>query len=51
MTDPDPPPALPQIRDLTDEEYEQTYATGTGGHELAPDTLAALVPDDPGDRP
>jgi hypothetical protein len=51
MTDPDPPPAMPEVRDLTDEEYEQTYASGTGGHELPPDVLAALSHDDPDGQP
>jgi hypothetical protein len=41
---------MPAVRDLTDEEYEQTYATGTGGHELPPDVLGALNDDDPGGR-
>ncbi len=49
MTRPDPPPAMPEVRDLTDEEYEQTYASGTGGHDLPPDVLTALT--DPGSQP
>lgn len=36
------PEALPDVRDLTDEEYAQTYADGTGGHPLPPDVLAKL---------
>lgn len=42
MTDPASPPAMPEVRDLTDAEYEQTYATGTGGHELPAEVLAGL---------
>lgn len=33
---------LAYIRELTDEEYEQTYASGSGGHELPPEVLAML---------
>jgi hypothetical protein len=46
--DPKHPPPMANVRDLTDEEYDRTYATGTGGHELPPDVLAELSgADDP----
>lgn len=40
--DPSIPPALSVVRDLTDEEYDGTYATGDAGHELPPDVLGEL---------
>jgi hypothetical protein len=40
--DPSIPPAMPVVRDLTDEEYDETYATGDGGHKLPPEVLAEL---------
>jgi N-acetylmuramoyl-L-alanine amidase-like protein len=40
--DPSIPPALDVVRDLSDEEYAATYASGDGGHRLPPDLLAAL---------
>ena len=43
MTDPEIPPAMgDDIRDLTDEEYRETYASGDGGHPLPPEVLAEL---------
>lgn len=33
---------LAEVRDLTAEEYDATYATGSGGHELPPEVLAEL---------
>ena len=38
---------LPEVRDLSDDEYNATYATGSGGHELPPEVLAQLNPEDP----
>lgn len=43
MTDPAPPPGMPEVRDLTDAEYERTYAYGDGGHVLSADVLAELA--------
>ena len=48
MTDPnepDPaiPPAMTEVRDLTAEEYDATYADGTGGHELPAVVLEGLA--------
>lgn len=31
-----------EVRDLTAEEYDETYATGSGGHQLPPDVQARL---------
>jgi hypothetical protein len=45
VTDP-LPPGMPDVRDLTDDEYERTYADGTGGHQLPPDVLALLDADE-----
>lgn len=42
------PPAMAEVRDLTEEEYNLTYNQGTGGHELPPEVLKTLVGhDDP----
>lgn len=41
--DPTIPPLIGDPgRRLTDEEYDATYASGTGGHELPPEVLATL---------
>lgn len=32
----------PDIPELTDEEYAETYESGTGGHVLPPEVLADL---------
>jgi hypothetical protein len=44
MTEPDPeiPLAMDDVRDLSDEEYEATYADGDGGHPLPPEILKEL---------
>lgn len=34
--------SLVEPRDLTSEEYDQTYATGSGGHRLTPEQADAL---------
>lgn len=43
---PDDPSIPPVIGDpgrrLTDEEYDQTYETGTGGHQIPPEVAATL---------
>jgi hypothetical protein len=44
------PPAMPEVRDLSNEEYDQTYASGTGGHPLPPEVLAELDDDEPGEH-
>lgn len=51
--DPDIPPALgDNIRDLTDTEYDATYATGSGGHQLPTKVLETLTGlDDPDANP
>jgi hypothetical protein len=40
--DPSIPPAMDEVRDLSQEEYDQTYETGDGGHRLPPDVLEQL---------
>jgi len=45
--DPSIPPAMAEVRDLTDEEYDETYASGDGGHPLPPEVLATLSGDLP----
>lgn len=40
--EPSIPPAMGEVRDLTPEEYDATYADGDGGHQLPPDVLAGL---------
>lgn len=53
MTAPDEDPSVPpalgdDVRDLTDEEYDRTYADGDGGHQLPPEVLEQLAGhDDP----
>jgi hypothetical protein len=45
MTEPEKeiPPAMgDNVRDLTDEEYDETYAGGDGGHPLPPEVAATL---------
>lgn len=49
MSEPEDPAPLPDVRDMTAEEYEATYADGTGGHELPPEVLALLNPEEPAD--
>ena len=41
------PPAMDEVHDLTDEEYDETYASGDGGHPLPPEVLATLDGDMP----
>ena len=36
---------LSDLRDLSDEEYNETYASGSGGHKLPPEILAELNPE------
>lgn len=33
---------LPEVRDLSNEEYDGTYESGSGGHELPPEILELL---------
>lgn len=41
--DPTIPPAMGKnVRDLSDKEYDKTYADGSGGHELPPEVLATM---------
>jgi hypothetical protein len=40
--DPSIPPAMGEVRDLTPEEYDETYDSGDGGHPLPPEVLAQL---------
>jgi hypothetical protein len=47
MTSPEHDPAIPPLigdpgRRLTDEEYDATYASGSGGHVLPPEVLETL---------
>jgi hypothetical protein len=37
-----PESPLPDVRDLTQEEYDATYASGSGGHKLPDEILAVL---------
>lgn len=40
--DPNIPPAMRVVRDLTDEQYDRTYASGDGGHKLPQHILEQL---------
>jgi hypothetical protein len=47
MTGMEHDPSIPPLigdpgRRLTDEEYDETYAGGSGGHELPPEVLGEL---------
>lgn len=43
-------PRESEIRDLTDEEYERTYSSGSGGHELPQRILELLSHEEPVDE-